>query len=51
MADVRLAWLSTHPIQYQAPLLRAISATPGIELTVLFFRVPRAAISLDTHLQ
>lgn len=37
MADVRLAWLATHPIQYQAPLLRAIAATPGIDLTVLFF--------------
>lgn len=37
MADVRLAWLSTHPIQYQAPLLRAIAASPGIDLTALFF--------------
>lgn len=34
---IRLAWLSTHPIQYQAPLLRAISQSPGIDLTALFF--------------
>jgi glycosyltransferase involved in cell wall biosynthesis len=33
----RLAWLATHPIQYQAPLLRAIAACPDIELTALFF--------------
>lgn len=37
MPDVRLAWISTHPIQYQAPLLRAIAAAPGISLTALFF--------------
>jgi len=37
MADVRLAWLATHPIQYQAPLLRAVAATPGVDLTALFF--------------
>lgn len=37
MNDVRLAWLSTHPIQYQAPLLRAIASAPGIDLTALFF--------------
>lgn len=37
MAAVRLAWLATHPIQYQAPLLRAIAQSPGIDLTALFF--------------
>ncbi len=37
MNKVRLAWLSTHPIQYQAPLLRQIAACPDIELTALFF--------------
>lgn len=37
MAKVRLAWLATHPIQYQAPLLRAIAASPGIDLTALYF--------------
>lgn len=34
---IRLAWLATHPIQYQAPLLRAIAQCPDIELTAMFF--------------
>lgn len=33
---VRLAYLVTHPIQYQTPLLRQISAQPDIDLTVFF---------------
>lgn len=33
---VRLAYLVSHPIQYQAPLLRRIAAEPGIDLTVFF---------------
>jgi glycosyltransferase involved in cell wall biosynthesis len=33
---IRLAYLVTHPIQYQAPLLRRIAARPGIELKVFF---------------
>ncbi len=33
---VRLAYLVSHPIQYQAPLLRRISLEPEIDLTVLF---------------
>jgi glycosyltransferase involved in cell wall biosynthesis len=33
---VRVAYLVSHPIQYQAPLLRRISQEPDIELTVLF---------------
>jgi glycosyltransferase involved in cell wall biosynthesis len=33
---LRLAYLVTHPIQYQAPLLRRVAAEPGIALTVLF---------------
>lgn len=32
----RLACLVSHPIQYQAPLFRRISAHPEIDLTVLF---------------
>ncbi len=32
----RLAYLVSHPIQYQAPLLRRISAEMDIELTVFF---------------
>jgi glycosyltransferase involved in cell wall biosynthesis len=37
--SVRIAYLATHPIQYQAPLLRLIAAEPGIELKA-FFRSP-----------
>lgn len=33
---VRLAYLVSHPIQYQAPLLRHIALDPTIDLTVLF---------------
>ncbi len=36
MADIRLAYLVTHPIQYQAPLLRRLAREPGLELTVFF---------------
>jgi glycosyltransferase involved in cell wall biosynthesis len=31
-----LAYLATHPIQYQAPLLRHIAAQPEVDLTVFF---------------
>jgi glycosyltransferase involved in cell wall biosynthesis len=33
---VRLAYLVSHPIQYQSPLLRRIAQDPGIDLTVFF---------------
>ncbi len=33
---VRLAYIVSHPIQYQAPLLRRIAAEPDIDLTALF---------------
>ena len=33
---VRLAYLVSHPIQYQAPMLRRIAQEPDIELTVIF---------------
>ncbi len=32
----RVAYLVSHPIQYQAPLLRFIAAQPSIDLTVFF---------------
>lgn len=35
---IRLLYLVSHPIQYQAPLLRRIAAEPGIVLRVLFAR-------------
>jgi glycosyltransferase involved in cell wall biosynthesis len=33
---MRLAYLVSHPIQYQSPLLRRIASEPGIDLTVFF---------------
>ena len=33
---VRIAYLVSHPIQYQVPLLRRISQEPDIDLTVLY---------------
>lgn len=36
MAEIRLAYLVTHPIQYQAPLLRRLAGEPGLALTVFF---------------
>lgn len=33
---MRLAYVVSHPIQYQAPLLRRIAREPGIDLTVLY---------------
>ena len=33
---VRLAYVVSHPIQYQAPLLRRLAQEPDIDLTVLF---------------
>ena len=41
----RVAYLVTHPIQYQAPMLRAISAQPDIALTALF----QSDMSLQTY--
>jgi glycosyltransferase involved in cell wall biosynthesis len=35
-AEMRLAYLVTHPIQYQAPLLRRIAREPDIRLTAFF---------------
>src|SRR5882757_4115826 len=34
--SIRLAYLVTHPIQYQAPLLRRIAREEDIDLTVFF---------------
>ena len=33
---IRIAYIVSHPIQYQAPLLRRIAIEQGLELTVLF---------------
>jgi glycosyltransferase involved in cell wall biosynthesis len=40
---IRLLYVVSHPIQYQAPLLRLIAAEPGIRLRVLFQRIPDGA--------
>jgi hypothetical protein len=32
----RVAYLASHPIQYQAPMLRYLAARPELDLTVLF---------------
>ncbi len=42
---VRIAYLVSHPIQYQAPLLRRIAAEPGIELHVFF----RSTVSVEGY--
>src|SRR5208337_5350112 len=36
MGKIRLAYLLSHPSQYQAPLLRRIAQEPGIDLTVFY---------------
>jgi|SRR5215216_5561240 len=36
MRKIRLAYLVTHPIQYQAPLPRRIAEDPDIDLTVFY---------------
>jgi len=37
MDSYKLAWISTHPVQYQTPLLRLISQQKNINLTTIFF--------------
>lgn len=39
----RLVIVETHPIQYKAPLFRALAADPRLDLTVFFAMVPDAA--------
>lgn len=34
--SIKLAYLVTHPIQYQAPLLRRVAALPGLDFKVFF---------------
>ncbi len=41
---IRLLYVVSHPIQYQAPLLRLIAAQPDIRLKVLFRRMPDGEI-------
>lgn len=43
----RLLYLASHPIQYQAPLLRLLSTRSGLSLRVLFERIPPQTGSFD----
>ena len=40
---VRIAFVTSHPIQYQVPIFRLLTQTKDIELTVLFAMLPDAA--------
>ena len=40
---VKLAYFVSHPIQYQAPLLRRIAQEPDIDLTVFYSSRPLRA--------
>lgn len=44
---MRLAYLVSHPIQYQAPLFRSIAALPGIDFEVLFCHDHGVRATLD----
>ncbi len=50
-AKARLLYLVSHPIQYQAPMLRRIAADPDIELTVLFETLATAGNYRDPGFQ
>lgn len=41
-AKYKLGVLTTHPIQYQAPLFRALAKEPCLDLTVLYCMIPDA---------
>ncbi len=45
---MRLLYLVSHPIQYQAPLLRRIAAEDGIDLQVLFESMETAGVYRDS---
>ncbi len=40
MTRLRLGVLSTHPVQYQAPLYRALAARPDVKLKVFYAHLP-----------
>ncbi|MFT7662391.1 MAG: glycosyltransferase involved in cell wall biosynthesis, partial [Planctomycetota bacterium] len=44
-APYKLAYLVSHPIQYQAPLLRYLASQPDIDLTVFFL----SDLSMQSH--
>ena len=46
-SNYRLGFLTSHPIQYQAPLFRKLAAHPDIDLTVFFCSDNGAARTVD----
>lgn len=40
---MRVVFVTSHPIQYQAPVFRRLATMPDVELTVLFAMIPDAA--------
>ena len=40
----RVAFVTTHPIQYQAPIFRLLAERPEVDLTVLFCQIPDQAM-------
>lgn len=40
--SLRIGFLTTHPIQYQAPVFRALAQEPDVEFTALFAMLPDA---------
>lgn len=42
---IKIAYVTSHPIQYQAPLFRRLAATPGVDLKVFF----ASQIGLETY--
>lgn len=45
---IRLAYLTSHPIQYQAPLFRALAREPGVAFEALFCNLHGLAPSFDS---
>lgn len=43
MASLRVAMVTSHPVQYQVPWLRLLAEAPGIDLTVYYAMIPEAA--------
>ncbi len=41
--SIRIAFVTSHPIQYQVPVFRCLTQTPGIDLTVLYAMLPDSA--------
>src|SRR5665213_827468 len=44
---IRMAYVVSHPIQYQAPLLRLLAKQPDLDLRVFFFHETTAGLHND----